>query len=143
MIDKPKIIHPIEESWFSYSSTLRIHGDQLDFIGIECVLGLQSTYRHRKGERKGPKSPPYKDDAWHYECPLEESKPLSEHLMALWTAVKPHVTYLRQLKKTNNVDIFCGYRSNSQIAGFEVDYRCLDMFIALEVPFGVSIITLE
>jgi hypothetical protein len=41
------------------------------------------------------------------------------------------------------VDVFCGYRSNSQIAGFAVEHHALKLFLALEVPFGVSIITLE
>lgn len=38
------------------------------------------------------------------------------------------------------VDVFCGYRSNCDMAGFDVDYKCLELFTALEVPFSVSVI---
>jgi hypothetical protein len=38
------------------------------------------------------------------------------------------------------VDVFCGYRSNCDHAGFEVSHKCLELFVALEVPFGLSVI---
>ena len=71
-----------------------------------------------------------------------ETRPLEEHIMALWKAIRRHMPYLRILKRQHKVDVFCGYRSNSHTAGFEVDHRCLGLFTALRVPFGVSVITL-
>jgi hypothetical protein len=38
------------------------------------------------------------------------------------------------------VDVFCGYRSNCNSAGFEVDHQALVILMELEVPFGVSVI---
>jgi len=43
------------------------------------------------------------------------------------------VEYLKALKQR-------GYRSNSDTAVFEVSHKCLRLFTALEVPFGVSVI---
>lgn len=60
--------------------------------------------------------------------------------MALWNAVRPQIAYLRDLKKQYQVDIFCGYRSNSGTAGFEVEYHCLGLFEELEIPLGISVI---
>jgi len=60
--------------------------------------------------------------------------------MALWDTVRPHIPYLRDLKQKFQVDVFCGYRSNSDTAGFEVDHHCLGLFAELEVPFGVPVI---
>ncbi len=60
--------------------------------------------------------------------------------MALWQAIRPHVQYLRGLKRRFHMDVFCGCRSNSGATGFEVDHRCLGLFTELEVPFGVSAI---
>jgi hypothetical protein len=71
---------------------------------------------------------------------VDKTRPLHEHIMALWDAVRPHIPYLRDLKRQFHVDVFCGYRSNSGTAGFEVDHRCLGLFAELEVPFGVSVI---
>jgi len=129
-----------EPIYFAFSATLRIHGDDLPFDEIGRRLGVTPTHAHRKGEQRGPRSPEYTDDAWHFEPAIAESEPLHRHLESLWNVVRPHVDYLKHLKKSHSVDLFCGYRSNSDTAGFEVPYECLAMFAALEVPFGLSII---
>ena len=95
---------------------------------------------HRKGERRGPRSPLYLDDAWHFQPALPEVAPLAQHIEALWEVLKPHVQYLKSLKQQYKVDVFCGYRSNCDHAGIEVPHTCLELFTALEIPFGVSII---
>ena len=47
---------------------------------------------------------------------------------------------LLDLKRTATVDVFCGYRSNSDTAGVKVTYQSLQIFQQLQVPFGLSII---
>jgi hypothetical protein len=129
-----------EPIYFAYSATLRIHGDGLPFEAISKELGVAPTNIHRKGERRGPKSPPYSDDAWHFQPILPEEEPLEKHIEALWEVLKPHVLFLKQLKRHCKIDVFCGYRSNCDMAGIEVPHTCLELFTALEVPFGVSFI---
>ena len=131
---------PDEANYFRFSATLRIHGDGVPFEEITQRLGVQPTSSHRKGDRPGPKSPPYRDDAWHFEPSLPETESLERHIEALWQVVRPAVDYLKSLKQRFKVDVFCGYRSNCDTAGFEVSYKCLELFTALEVPFGVSVI---
>jgi len=131
---------PDEPTYFAYDACLRIHGDNLPFQQISQRLGVQPTYFHRKGERLGPRSPAYRDDAWHYRPDLPEAAPLERHIDALWAVVRPHVSYLKSLKQQYKVDVFCGYRSNCDHAGIQVPHTCLELFVALEVPFGVSII---
>ena len=123
-----------------FSATLRISGDGLDTDEISRTLGLTPTHAHRKGEQRKPHSKTWPKDAWHYKAPVDSERPLDEHIMAIWNAIRPHVPYLRDLKRKFKVDFFCGYRSNSSTAGFEVDYRCLGLFAELEMPFGVSVI---
>ena len=71
---------------------------------------------------------------------LAEAEPLERHIEALCQVVRLHVEYLKALKQRFKVDVFCGYRSNCDTAGFEVSHTCLAVFTALEVPFGVSVI---
>ena len=137
---KTEVVYKEKPFFFKFSSTLRIHGDGIDIDEISKTLGLTPTHSHRKGDLRAPSQRPWRDDAWHYSPPVERERPLHEHIMALWDAVRPHISYLRSLKPKFHVDIFYGYRSNSSTAGFEVDYRCLGLFIELEVPFGVSVI---
>lgn len=142
MADDEEIILGAEEPYFCYSATLRIWGDIADLDAITRRLGLTPTHAHKKGEKRGPRSPGYGNDMWSYQPPVEETRPLEEHILALWEKVRQQVGYLKSLKRTLNMDVFCGYRSNSQTAGFEVGHKCLELFVQLEVPFGVSVIVL-
>ncbi|SRR5260221_8686297 len=137
---QPKVLQE-EPVFFKFSATLRIFGDGVDMAEISRTLGLTPTHSHRKGERRtASRSEHWPRDMWSYQAPIDREKPLHEHIMALWDAVRPHMSYLRDLKRKFHVDIFCGYRSNSGTAGFQVDHRCLGLFAELEVPFGVSVI---
>ncbi len=131
---------PDEPNHFCFAATLRIHGDGLPFAEIRRTLGVDPTHVHHKGDRRGPNSPCYRDDAWHFNPPLQETEPLERHIEALWETVRPHVEYIKGLKERFTVNVFCGYRSNCDTAGFEVSHKCLELFTALEVPFGVSVI---
>jgi hypothetical protein len=129
-----------EPTYFTFVASLRIHGDNLPFEEISARLGVKPTMMRRKGDRRSSKSPVYLDDAWHFQPGLPETASLEQHIDALWQIVKPHVEYLKSLKHRYKVDVFCGYRSNCDHAGIKVPHTCLELFTALEVPFGVSII---
>jgi len=131
---------PEEANYFRFSATLRIHGDGVPIEEISERLGVEPTHLHRKGERFGLSSPAWKDDAWHFEPALPSTESLERHIEALWQVVRPQIGYLKSLKRRFKVDVFCGYRSNCDTAGFEVSHECLELFTSLEVPFGVSVI---
>ncbi len=131
---------PQEPIYFSFSATMRIRGDGIPFEEIGHPLCVQPTNLHRKGERLSARAPVYRDDAWHFKPSLSEDQPLRHHIDALWQVVQPQLDFLKSLKERFKVDVFCGYRSNCDTAGFEVPYQCLQLFTALEVPFGVSVI---
>jgi len=129
-----------EDTFFAYSATLRIAGEISNMDEISATLGLSPTHSHRKGEKRGAKAAGYRQDMWSYSTPVEKSEPLHRHIDALWLKLKPHKNYLLELKKSLNVDVFVGYRSNCDTAGIEVPHTSLEMFTELEIPFGVSII---
>lgn len=131
---------PDEATFFKYSAILRVHGENVPFGELASRLGVQPTHMHRKGERRGPRSPAYQDDAWQYQPSLPPTDALYRHIDALWEVVRPHVNFLKSLKGQYKVDVSCGYQSNSDTAGFEVPHTSLVMFAELEVPFGVSVI---
>lgn len=131
---------PDEPTRFAFTASLRVHGHQVPFQELSERLGVQPTHLHRQGERPGPRSPAHREDAWHFSPALPKTEPLERHIEALWRVVQPHVEYLKSLKERFHVDVFCGYRSNCDWAGFDVSHQCLILFTALEIPFGVSII---
>ena len=145
---------PDEPIYFAFSASLRLFGCnpsyrpseapddalvRLDMAEIESRLGVEATTRFRRGEiRRSGRIQRW--DAWFYESPLPEDRPLEDHIDSLWTAISPGREYLRALKKTVLVDVFLGYRSNCDHAGVEVPHTSLQMFTELEIPFGISII---
>lgn len=127
-----------EACYFAYSATLRIHGIHLPFDEITQALGVAPSHQHRAGERRRATAPPYAEDGWHFTAPVGEETELTEHLRCLWQVVEPHLSYLTGLEAT--VDVFCGYRSNNGTAGLAVEPDALQIFTALNVPFGVSVV---
>jgi hypothetical protein len=139
-IDNPKLKGKEPDYYAHFRATLRIVGDGLDFDEISQTLGLTPTTTRRKGAAPGSHTLPGKPDLWLYRAPVARERPLDEHIMALWDAVRPQMAYLRRLKKRFKVDLCCGYQSNSCTGGFNVDHRCLGLFAELDIPFGVSVI---
>jgi len=129
-----------EEIYFVYSASLRIFGDIPDLDEITKSLGVIPSSSHRKGDRQGPNSKPYKHDMWCYTAPVKGNEALTVHIDALWNTFRARKQYLLQLKRGLTVDVFLGYRSNCDHAGVEVPHQSLQMFSELQVPFGLSII---
>jgi hypothetical protein len=129
-----------EPLYQAFTACLRIRAEELPLDEITQALGVQPTMQRRRGDRRRPGALPSKDAAWHFQPAVPEDRELSEHLRALWRVIGPHVGYLRDLKAHARIDIFCGYRSNHGGAGFEVAPDALEPFIALDIPFGVSVI---
>ena len=131
--DNPKLKDKEPVYYKRFRATLRIAGKNLDFEEISQRLKLKAAHTRRKAGKQ-------KMDIWLYDAPVARTRPLDEHIMAIWKVACPHMAYLRQLKKRFKIDLLCGYQSNSCTAGFEVDQRCLGFFTELGIPFGVSVI---
>jgi hypothetical protein len=60
---------------------------------------------------------------------------LDAHLQTLWADIAPARDFLLSMKSQFRVDVFCGYRSNSDHPGFQVEPKSLAIFAdAAEVP---------
>jgi len=128
--------------YFCHSASLRIFGDIVDLSEITRIVGVNPSYMHSKGEMRSSRAKPYEHDMWLYEPDIPEDRSLSEHLDALWSAIERNAHGIKALKKSLKVDVFCGYRSNCDHAGFAVESSSLRIFHELEVPFSVSVIVL-
>ena len=134
---------PRPEPRFVFGASLRVFGQSLDFGELERRLGVAPTISYRKGAPCGLGSRSREFDMWLLAAPAGREQPLSRHLDALWKAVKPNVSYLKKLKRTHTVDIYCRYFANVPSAGFEIDCSSLEMFRALDLSFGVSVLVLD
>lgn len=129
-----------EETYFNFSATLRIFGNIPSIDELSQTLGVSPTHSHRRRENRDPLSLPYRHDMWIYEVPITSTEPLHIHIDELWNVFRSRKHELLRLKDDLTVDVFLGYRSNSDNAGVEVPAKSLEMFIELQIPFGLSII---
>lgn len=126
--------------YFHYSATLRIFGEPLDFDEISTNTGVRPTTVHRKGEKTDPRAAGFARDMWSYTPPVDKTRPLCEHLDALWKSLKESKEYLLALKTRAEVDVFLGYRTNCDTAGIEIPHTSLSIFGELQLPLAISII---
>ncbi len=140
LIDSPRD----KELYFNYSASLRIFGKNLNFELINNTLNILPTYMHKQGDYYNLNGRnigvPFDNDMWSYSAAISEEKCLDEHIQSLWKILKKHKEFLLNLKEKYTVDIFCGYRTNCDHAGLEISPESLEVFIELNIPFGVSII---
>jgi hypothetical protein len=139
---KVQVSRMSEDYYFCFTASLRIHGDIHDLDEITKIVGVKPTRSHLKGDKRSERARPYKQAMWSYEPNIHEEESLSKHLNALWDAIGENAEAIKKLKEKYRVDIFCGYRSDCDHAGFEVDCSSLRIFKELEVPFAVSVIVL-
>ena len=127
--------------YFSYSATLRIYGHISDLDAVSRELQITPTHTHRRGDARRIGARPYSQDMWSYEVPEDATKPLSAHLRLLRARLIGKLACLKSYRENGaTVDIFCGYRTNCDHAGFEVEPDALQIFVELEIPLNVSVI---
>lgn len=124
-----------------YYALLRIFSESgLDFARIGNALGVEPTKSRRRGERPGPRSPASTGDVWMYQPSLAATEPLHRHIDELWSILRPHLKFLRDLKALASVRVLLGYSSNIDHAGIVIPPGSLEMFVALDVPLELSIV---
>ncbi len=133
----------MENEWyFRFTASLIISGEIDDFEELTNIVGVSPVHAHRKGEKRSETSRPYPSDLWRYTPKISKEKSLSCHLNALWSDIGRNCESIKALKEILNVSVFCGYRSDCDHAGFEVEHKSLEIFQKLEVPFSVSVIVI-
>ncbi len=128
-----------EPSYFAYSATLRIHGADLPLEEITNTMGVLPSHQHKVGEKSRATARAYKDDAWHFTAPLPEEAELSEHLRSLWQTVRTCAS-LTSHGLPPVLMCFAGIVQTTAPLVFTVAPDALQIFTALNVPFGASVI---
>jgi len=132
------------EYYFAYSASLRIFGDNIDLDEVNDLLKVEPSSFNKAGDKfvyKGKEtSRTFEKDVWKLSSPLNEEIHLDEHLNYLKGILIDKSDAIGKLKEKYEIDIFCGYRSNCDHAGFKVNSKSLELFTELDVDFNVSVI---
>ena len=129
---------------FLFSAALRIMDNPEANEVIASETDIQPTHSHIKGQLRFPSSSidrRWDSDVWILSSPLPEEESLSAHLVWLWQRIFNHKEFFKKLVDNGaTVDIFCGYRSDSDNAGFSIQPEALEIVKYLGVPLEISIV---
>jgi len=140
MMEDPGMTKP----HFHFSACLRVMDAPELHDAIESRTGLKATESHKKGDLANRKTGRrWKNDIWTIESRSRQNSNLSSLLRSLWHRIEPHHRYFAELaKKGTKIDVFCGYSSDYNGAGFSIDPDALKIVTALKVKLEVSCILL-
>jgi hypothetical protein len=127
-------------TYYAHSATLRILDAPDLHEEITLKTGMQPSHAHKIGEEKTPGAA-WDNSIWMLESPLGPQAEISEHLEWLWRQVRPHVSYFKGLKTSGvKLDIFCGFRTDTDTGGFSIEPSALAIVTELQIPIEVSVI---
>jgi hypothetical protein len=101
---------------------------------ITAVIGISPTREYEKGDiisRKSPKPVRRQNSMWMIESGLPESADIEDHILSLCDKIQPCSEALNSLRSDCDVDIFCGYFSESGQAGFSLSNQVLGRVVSL------------
>ena len=131
-------------SYRRFSATLRIMNAPEIHDEIEKTTGIKPTHVHVRGDiafRGTKKVRLWENDLWSLKSPLDGALELSRHLDWLWDTIEPHADYFQDLaEKGVKMDVFCGYRSDSDEGGFSLTSSALQIVQKLGISVEFSVI---
>ena len=120
--------------------SLAIYGENLDPHRVTEALGVVPTSAHRRGERRGPRSPPYAQGAWLLEetgeAPIGPEELLGRLLRRL---PDPGSPMWEQLRERCDVQLRFGLFMNTWSRGFGLSAELLARLarIGCELEFDI------
>jgi hypothetical protein len=124
-------------------AALRVFTMESDVEFISSYIGVSPTERHIKGEpisARNPGAGVLKESSWIYKSPLNDSRPLSEHIDAVLKVLESPNARLRSLRsKVRAVDLFCMFSSGSGQGSVELDAGLLHRLAKQEVDLIIDL----
>ena len=119
-----------------------VSGDSFEPAEISETLGIESTSSGRKGEiRSTPqvKRPPRRDSIWILNSPLEDGRPLQDHLQWLLDKLESKTDAVREVSKSYKATFFCGFSSENGQGGCTFDADLIARLGRLGLPIVLNL----
>jgi hypothetical protein len=100
--------------------TLALYSEDLEPDEVTRALGVQPTSAHRRGERRGPRSPPYRQGAWFLTEQSREREGAEPAIERLLKQVPNDAALWLLLGGKHDVQIRLGLHMSSWNEGFVI-----------------------
>jgi len=121
--DVAEVGGPVDE----FRVTLALYGERLDPDIASQRLGCRPTASHRKGEKKGPRSPPFTGGAWFLTLEGKAPASPSDAIESLLGRFPPDVGFWKGLNDDFKVQLRIGIHTAGWNRGFHISPRASSM----------------
>lgn len=124
-------------------AALRVFTAESDVEFISSLIGVSPTERHLKGEpisKRNPGAGVLRESSWIYKSPLDDSRPLSDHIDAVLRILESPDADLKSLRsRVSSVDVFCMFSSESGQGSIELDSRLLQRLAKQQIDLIIDL----
>jgi hypothetical protein len=128
-----------DQSWASAS--LRINSKTLSAQEIEKALGATATKKFEIGDLVSKRNPTLKrsESLWLLDSGIATSMRLEEHLIPLLAFMEEKRQALAAIRSQCEVDLFCGYSSESGQGNMVLTAKTLERIASLHVDLCIDL----
>jgi hypothetical protein len=128
-----------DQSWASAS--LRIHSKTMSAQEIEKALGATATKKFEIGDPVSKRNPTLKrsESLWLLESGIATSMRLEEHLIPLLDFAEENRRALGAIRSQCEVDLFCGFSSESGQGNMLLTADTLERIASLHVDLCIDL----
>ncbi len=119
--------------------TLAIYGESLEPNTITDMLGVQPTSCHRRGERRGPRSPTYAQGAWFLSVRCESPVEPNEALLRLLDPLPDDDALWSRLASAYDVQLRLGVFFTGWNKGFSFSQQAVSKLARMRAKFGFDL----
>ncbi|WAS89994.1 DUF4279 domain-containing protein [Nannocystis punicea] len=118
---------------------LALFGEDLEPDVVSAELGCEPTRTHRKGQRRGPRSPPYVGGAWFLELRGESPAEPDGLLRALLARFPRDPEFWARLRAKYQVRVLVALHSGGWNRGFGLSPAAIDLVAATGAELGFDL----
>jgi Domain of unknown function (DUF4279) len=110
---------PIDE----VNVTLALYSDELEPQEISRALGVEPTSAHRRGERRGPRSPPAPSGAWLLTTPGRDAERVEDVIDRLLKQLPEDLMTWRDLRMRHDIQVRFGLHMTGWNKGLSIPLK--------------------
>ena len=118
---------------------LAVYGEDLDPVAVTELLGCPPTWAYRRGDVRGPRSPPLKRGVWMLEERCAAPRQLEELAAHFLDRLPQDQSTWARLRERYEVKLRFSIRVKRWNRGFEISAALASRISGLGIPLGFEI----